>query len=222
MTVAAWRVERSLAFTLPPKSTRLMKTKTTLKFAAAALSLAIIASAAEAAPFINGSIQMNSVSSNSDPSGVVFQDALGFETSSLANAAGVMKWNQPVVISASGHFATSIQSGDAVSFAEPWVFADPYSPLWEVGGFSFNITSSVVIYNPQGFLAVEGTGYLSAAGYADTPGFWVFLSQGNSAANGNFSWNSTTHSVPDGGATVALLGLSLLGLHGVRRKVVGH
>jgi hypothetical protein len=63
-------------------------------------------------------------------------------------------------------------------------------------------------------LTLSGRGLISGAGYTATDGDWAgtFNSGG-----GTFTWSAST-AVPDGGTTIALLGASLLGLYGARRK----
>jgi hypothetical protein len=198
-----------------------MKLKTTSRIGAAVVAAIALTSAAHAA-FITGQINMGTDGTVAG-SGVVYQDSAGVTTTNLALAAGVKSWVAPVVSSTSGAF-TSITNGTAVTFATPWIF-DPstaYTPLWTVGNFTFDLSSSVFskpVIGGKTFLVVAGTGVIknSVDGYDDTPGSWEFSSQGK-AAGGVFSWSSSTTSVPDGGTTIALLGFSLLGLHGVRRK----
>jgi hypothetical protein len=191
-----------------------MKLKTTSKIGAAVIAALALTSAAQALPFLNGVINMGT-NFQVGGAGVVLQDAGGVATTNLGLAAGVQSWVGAIVTSSSVDFSV-VANGSAVTFAQPWVFATPQAPLWSVGGFSFDLTSATVS-SPGSFLLVEGSGMLKAAGFEDTPGFWTFSTQGQ-AAQGVFSWSSSTNSVPDGGTTVALLGFSLLGLHGIRRK----
>lgn len=68
---------------------------------------------------------------------------------------------------------------------------------------------------------MNGLGTIIAAGYDDTPGAWSF-SADSANGGGEFTFSSQTAavaSVPDGGATVALFGLSLIGLQAARRLV---
>lgn len=200
-----------------------MKLKTTSRIRAAVVAAIALSSAAQAAFIpVTGLINMGTDGTVTG-SGVVYQDSAGNTTTSIAAATGVKSWVAPVVTSTSGAF-TSITNGTAVTFATPWIF-DPssaYTPLWTVGNFTFDLSSSVFskpVIGGKTFLVVAGTGIINNTvdGYDSTPGTWEFSSQG-SAAGGVFSWSSTTEAVPDGGTTIALLGFSLLGLHGVRRK----
>ena len=96
------------------------------------------------------------------------------------------------------------------------------SPLWfttapNLGLASFNLANiSFVDENPGISLTLRGEGIAQLAGFDNTPGTWRFTATQNGAT---FGWDSinTSARVPDGGATLALLGLSVLGLGGVRR-----
>jgi VPDSG-CTERM motif len=48
---------------------------------------------------------------------------------------------------------------------------------------------------------------------------WNFTVQGD-PSNGVFSFSGGSEAIPDGGATVALLGLALTGIEGIRRKLM--
>lgn len=82
--------------------------------------------------------------------------------------------------------------------------------------YAFDLSSPISIIQPgDNTLTLKGTGKLKITGFTNTPGTWVFTAN---QAGGSFSFSSSNGAVPDGGTTVALLGLSLLGLHGARRK----
>jgi hypothetical protein len=66
-------------------------------------------------------------------------------------------------------------------------------------------------------LSGSGTLYISGGTYDPTPGTWV-LSANNSGGSINF-FSSDTTAVPDNGATVMLLGASLVGLGVARRRL---
>jgi len=184
---------------------------------AATLAVLALASTAHAA-MITGTINMGTDSSVAG-NGIVLANSAGVAlTTGVAGATQVKQWVNPIVTSTSGDF-TSIANGTAVSFATPWVFnpSTGYNPLWSVGGFTFNLSSSAFNFFGN-TLSVIGTGKLNAVGFDETDGVWEFTTQG-SAAQGVFSWSSSTTatSVPDGGTTVAMLGLSFLAVGGVSR-----
>jgi hypothetical protein len=100
---------------------------------------------------------------------------------------------------------------------------DPLSvanPIWTFGGVSFNLLSVTSItedsVGPERSLVLFGSGVATAAGYDDTVGSWSFSADTTSS---KFSWSSTASTVPEGGATLALLGLGLVGLEGARRRL---
>ncbi len=101
-------------------------------------------------------------------------------------------------------------------------FVGPISPLWftTTGGpsSSFTLTSITFIdENVGNSLTLTGLGIASVAGFDPTVGSWSFTATQNGS---NFGWdsiNSPAPRVPDGGATLALLGVSVLGLGAVRR-----
>ncbi len=103
-------------------------------------------------------------------------------------------------------------------------FVGPISPLWftmsGAPSSSFNLTSITFINENVGnSLTLTGLGVASVAGFDPTVGTWSFTAtQGKVGTTAVFGWDSiNTPRVPDGGATLALLGVSVLGLGGVRR-----
>ncbi|MDB6132511.1 MAG: 2-deoxy-D-gluconate-3-dehydrogenase [Verrucomicrobiales bacterium] len=194
---------------------------------AAALALVSGASAAQ----ISGSINFSSAAG----SGVTFQKNLaGTATNTQSNAVGVKSWGTVQVDSRDGDYS-SVAAGSFVTMnATPWIFdpSTPYTPFWTVGNFSFSLLSSSILTRVAGALVITGTGEVTALdnSFEPTTGTWFFSSVGvgtdpdrNPRTPRIFSFSSNTTSVasvPDGGATVALLGVSLLGLYGVRRKLM--
>ncbi len=95
------------------------------------------------------------------------------------------------------------------------------SPIWattapNLGLASFDLSSiGFIDENPGVSLTLRGDGLAKLAGFDDTRGTWSFTATQNGTTFGWDSINSTR--VPDGGATLALLGMSVLGLGGVRR-----
>jgi hypothetical protein len=143
-----------------------------------------------------------------------------FDTGNINTANSVIDFQNTTVESRDGDFTGFVALGASVTMAEPWVF-DPStatSGLWSVGGFTFDLSASTIIFQGGGFLSVEGTGTVSGNGFDPTDGIWRFTSQSPSAA-GVFSFSASTEVVPDGGLTIALLGMGLVGLEGLRRKL---
>jgi hypothetical protein len=123
----------------------------------------------------------------------------------------------PFVATSDGSF-TGLD-GFAVTFTAPWSFnSGPVANFWSVGGFVFNLISSSITSQAGGSLIVDGTGTITGGGFDATAGSWHFTTQ-NPSAEGAFSFSGATGAVPDGGMTVALLGIAFVGLEGLRRKL---
>jgi hypothetical protein len=108
---------------------------------------------------------------------------------------------------------TYINPGDSVSMAlGSWSFNSGKVGLWTVGGFTFDLVSSAIVFQSAAFLSVEGDGFISGNGYDVTPGKWFFSSQGRGIA-GSFSFSAQNYAqqVADSGSTFALLGLTCAG-----------
>ena len=158
-------------------------------------------------------------------SGLTLQDGSGVTTTDLTAAKGVKTWGTPTITGTSGDFAV-IPVVTVPTITAPWIFnpSTPLPGLWSVtsGGetFTFNLLSSTIASQTSAFLSVSGTGMVTGTGttnYTQTPGTWNFSTQAG-APGGQFSWSAASV-VPDGGTTMALFGLSLLGLYGVRRRL---
>ena len=152
-------------------------------FAAVALLCAGVT--LEAAP-INGSITI--------------RGGAELNSTSVNTATQVTGWlngsnNPPTVVSRSGSFTAFVSVGASVTMAAPWNFGFGLPNLWSVGGFTFNLTTSSIVLQGNGFLAVSGTGTITGNGFAPTPGTWRFSTQ-NPPANGVFSFSASTTASP--------------------------
>jgi hypothetical protein len=155
-----------------------------------------------------------------------FAGSVQFDTNSLLTATRVNTWFDVshnagfsnVTGGATGAFAL-ILPGTQALMATPWIFSPstPTQGLWSVGGFTFDLLSSTVVTRTATFLNVTGTGTISGNGFDDTPGAWSFTAQ--KPGTTEFSFSASSSSVPDGGVTVALLGLTLVGVEVLRRKL---
>lgn len=153
---------------------------------------------------------------------ITFGGVVTFDSTNLSLATQVSTWNLSIVTSDSGDFG-SIPILSNVTMTAPWIFnpSTPTMPLWSVGGFTFDLTSSTIVSQTNFFLDITGVGTLSAAGFDTTPGTWSFsVSNALGTTSSTFGFTSDTHSglVPDGGATAALLGIALAGVEVFRRK----
>ena len=179
-----------------------------LKLTLAVLAAALVTSGAQAA-MVNGAI--------------TFAGGAIFDTDSLATATRVNTFVDVKVQSEDGDFAGFVADGDATTMAVPYIFTPSTATpgLWSVGGFTFDLDGSVVDLQNADFLMISGTGTITGNGFDPTEGSWSFTSQ-SPAADGVFSFSSSGdfNGVPDGGSTVALLGLGLTCVWMIRRKFV--
>ena len=133
-----------------------------------------------------------------------------------------------------GSFAGTV--GDSVTWS---IFGwnpstAPVNPLWtyhDVGtGFTyaFNLGSVSVMNQSNTFLNLLGTGTLFITGPGSpydaggTGGVWSFTISnptGGPHANFAFTFANSQTAVPDSGSAVALLGIALAGIEGVRRAL---
>jgi hypothetical protein len=175
------------------------------------------------------SIQATPVTGN-----IGFTGGVTYDTSSAGTATEVTSWINPIVTLTSGVFATpspfAVASGTPVSFTgSTWSFnSGAISSFWSVGGFTFNLVSSVIVsqqpgLNPgqTGYVVVSGTGMVSGNGFTPTVMDWSFTSQDPKAGSNPDSWtfSASANSVPDGGATVMLLGLALSAVALLKKKL---
>lgn len=142
----------------------------------------------------------------------------------LATATQVTSFSNAHVEFAEGDFATFTTTNQAVAITAPYVFnpSTSYSPLWAVGGFVFNLDQSTIMTQNQFGLVITGTGTLMGNGFDHTAGTWAFSSQnpsGRPRSTFSFSAGTDAMPVPEGGSAVALLGMGLVVVEGVRRKI---
>src|SRR6266480_3791418 len=121
------------------------------------LSCALFSQQAQATP-INGTIQ--------------FAGSVAFNTHSLATATRVVTWFDVFnnagfsnVAADDGDFA-GIAPGTQATMGQPWIFnpSTPTPGLWNVGGFTFDLTNSSIDTQNSGALTISGTGIVSGNG----------------------------------------------------------
>ncbi len=100
-------------------------------------------------------------------------------------------------------------------------FNGPITPLWTFmsagSTFSFDLTALTSILQPgDDTLTLKGTGTLHITNFTDTAGTWIFTAN---QFSDTFSFSSSNGAVPDSGSAVALLGIALAGIEGVRRAL---
>lgn len=170
--------------------------------------------------------------------GFATQQAKAVQISGSIDFAGTAHFNAPLTTAtqvvdfanthvefATGDFATFTSTNDPVAITAPYVFnpSTSYSPLWSVGGFVFNLAQSTIITQTQSGLLITGTGTLMGNGFDDTPGAWAISSQNpGQSSRSTFAFSAGIDAlpsqVPDGGSSVALLGVGLMMLEGLRRR----
>jgi hypothetical protein len=155
-----------------------------------------------------------------------FAGGVQFDTNALLTATTVVTWFDSndnagfssVQAGGSGDFA-AILAGMQATMAAPWIFnpSTPTPGLWSVGGFTFDLLSSTVVFHSATALVIAGTGIVSGNGLDPTIMGWSFTSQ--TSGTNIFSFSASGIAVPDGGSAVALLGLALTGIEVLRRKL---
>jgi hypothetical protein len=166
--------------------------------------------------------------SNAIEGNINFAGAVHLDNNNLASATTVLTWfdafnnagKTSVVPGATGDFMF-ILPGTSATMAQPWIFnpSTPTAGLWSVGGFTFNLLSATVVSQSATFLNVLGTGMVSGNGFDPTPATWSFtVNNSNGQPKMKFSF-AANNSAPDGGVTVALLGIALVGVEVLRRKL---
>lgn len=152
--------------------------------------------------------------------------AVTLDTNNLATATKVVQFGvtSPTVVpvtvqavTAGSVLDSTINPGDAVAMSFPWTFGAGLNNLWSVGGFTFNLVSSAIVVQNASFLAVQGKGFITGAGYESTAADWYFTTQG-SGDNMVFSFSATSKAVPDGGSTALLVGAALLAVGVIARR----
>jgi hypothetical protein len=184
-----------------------MKTFKNTRFTVVLMTLALGASA-QAAP-ITGGINIGALSTVS----------INKTLNTVKFSPGALPGVNALVSYSSGNLALlapALTFGSYKNFSySPLVVVNP---IWKFNLVSFDLTQVTSISESGSGLVLAGTGFLKAAGYDDTLGKWSFSAD---SSGGLFSWSSTAMatSVPDGGTSMGLLGLSLLGLAGISRKL---
>jgi VPDSG-CTERM motif len=186
-----------------------------LKVAAVAVAVCGLGGIAQAVPIVGN---------------ITFAGGTTLNTSSAGTASEVLSFTGaggtglPVVVSADGSFS-GIAAGSKATFASDWFFnSGPVASLWSVGGFTFDLTSSSIVYQggyPAGVL-VDGVGAITGNGLTPEAMTWSFSVSDPAAGAGSsliFSFQAADGSVPDGGTTAMLLGLGILGLGMIKKQM---
>lgn len=181
------------------------------------LSCALFSQQAQAVP-IQGSIN--------------FAGAVHLDNNNLALATTVGTWFDisgnagfsNVAPGGTGDFA-GIAAGTQATMTQ-WIFnpSTLTAGLWSVGGFTFDLLTATVVTQTANFLNILGTGIISGNGFDPTAATWSFtISNSDGLPHPIFAFGASASTlgqqVPDGGSAVALLGLALIGIDVLRRKL---
>lgn len=186
--------------------------------------LAVVATGVVSCALFSQQAQATAINGNINLAGSV-----QFDTNSLGTATQVTTWFDifnnagfsSVAPGGTGDFA-GIAPGTQATMAQPWIFnpSTPTPGLWSVGGFTFDLLTATVVTQNAQFLSISATGIVSGNGFDPTAMEWSFTAQSAGGRPGTiFSFSANGVAVPDGGATVALLGLALTGVEVLRRKL---
>ena len=200
----------------------IMKSSKTLLaiLGAAALTASLVSPSAQAIP-INGSIGFN-----------------GSGSGTQAGGSSTLTFNNPMTVDIRIGDYTGVPSGTTSNFAPiTWtgsgtgaVLTSNNSPEWTIvfGGttYQFSLLSLVdaTMNSAAGTVSLSGTGVATIAGAINRdPTFANFSVQGT---GNNFTFTIVQSStsangrpVPDGGSAIALLGVAVMGLEVLRRKL---
>ncbi len=210
-------VERDIEQQLQPNK-NMKKTLSIIAGIAAVMAV----TTAQASPMITGTVNFGG--------NVTLADGSGTTVSTVGSATEVKAWSGTYVSSSSGNLSAPFLTG--VTFTAPWVFGAGKANLWSytTGGdtFTFSLITSTAAVLSGSPLTLSSTGsgtiWDSLGNYAATPGTWAFSTQDPSGTDtsGNpvFSFSAASGTVPDGGATVMLLGVALSAVGLLRKKLV--
>ncbi len=157
---------------------------------------------------------------------IAFNGTPNFDILPIADATAILSYD-------SGRVAVGQQTGIYTAVADltpvifsPFVFSpatQAINPLWSftsgLNTYSFATTSVTAMFNPTlNIWNYGGKGILSATGYDNTSAEWNF-SAGQIGQSFYFGSAAAAvgNSVPDGGMTLMMLGLGLVGLVGLKR-----
>lgn len=149
-----------------------------------------------------------------------FSGAAQLDDDSVQAATKTVAWINTVVNGGSGSFAV-VPINSPVVLMSPWSFTSGViNNFWTVGGFTFNLVSSSIHSQDSLFLNVVLVGTVTALNY-DPSVFSGTFQVANPSANGQaiFTQRLSFSAVPDGGTTWILLGLSLVGIALIKRKM---
>lgn len=142
------------------------------------------------------------------------------DTGNINTADAFTSFSGVLITGVSGSYV-GVPIGQSVTMI-PFVFnpfVPPVNNLWSFThsgiSYAFDLTAITSrIQNGDDTLTLHGLGTLHLTGDSNTLGSWVMTAN---QGGGTFSFSSSNQAIPDGGTTVALLGIALAGIEGVRR-----
>jgi len=161
-----------------------------------------------------------------------FGGVVTYNTNSLSTATQVTQWNSSIVLQDSGDFANptyNINPGDSAMMSAPWTFnsgtvaipapGPPLNALWKIGGFTFDLSTSMVVSQSSTFLDVTGSGTISGNSFDPTPGTWSFTSTKSDGGTSNsFGFQAQSAAVPEPSSVLLLVVGSVVTAFHVRRR----
>ena len=154
------------------------------------------------------------------------------DTVDLSTANAITGFGTVVTTTTSGTYAP-VAPGTVITTTTGFQFDPSFSPsptvnVWRFvsGGltYSFDLTSidtfsQGTMANGTKFLDIAGIGTLHVTGFTDTTGNYI-LTANQAGQPVTFSFSASNGAlVPDGGMTIAMLGMALTGLGLIRRKM---
>ena len=211
IALSAWSNPQNIK-TPNPKKQIYMKTTKLILSAAMTIGLFQGISSVEAAQ-MTGSID--------------FDGGVVLDTGVVGTATAVTTWTGAGGVGLPTVVANSLSpggspGGSTVTISAPWSFVSgAIASFWSTGGYTFDLTSSSIAFQTGTFINASGPGILKHAGFDDTPGTWAFSTQSPGSGSPTvFSFSAATGTpVSDVGGTASLMGMGLMGLALVRRKV---
>jgi hypothetical protein len=156
---------------------------------------------------------------------ISFDGTITFNTADIASATVITSFSNERVSAGTqmGNYS-AVPDNTAVAFAEPINFAAFVGPVnnfytFTLGPttYSFDLSTLSIVFQGPGFLNLYGTGTANITGFDATPGFFRITAQ---EGINRFSFSASQgNPVPEGGATVLLLGLALTAIGCARRKL---
>jgi VPDSG-CTERM motif len=172
------------------------------------------------------SVQANPISGSISMGG-----ELNLDSSSFSSATQVTSWPLVYVVADSGSFSSVAPLSLVSMSSSPWIFSPApgvaLNNLWSVGGFTFSFASDTVTASGP-FLDISGTGTISDTSNDSSSFVWnLSLEQPTTGGPTEFTFSAGTQAgggggtgeVPDGGLTLAMLGIAFAGIEIFRRRL---